>query len=105
MTVRNLETRIVKLEAARRHEDQMLVIWRRPDGNVTEAVAGTTFAHRNLRPTFDEVEEDYVTRSIDRIVEAQDRPKGFAPPPAVDQSYLGKLTDGEVLHMLLGVQS
>jgi len=32
---------------------------------------------RNLRPTFDEAEEDYVARSIDRIVEAQ-CPKGGA---------------------------
>jgi hypothetical protein len=100
----------------------MLVIWRRPDGDVTEAVAGATFApgdkvicvewfgddpmpapkwHRNLRPTFDEVEEDYVTRSIDRIVEAQ-CPKGFAPP--LRHSDLGKLTDGELLHMLFGVE-
>jgi hypothetical protein len=56
---------------------------RRPDGDVTEAVAGTTFGdkvicvewfgddsmpapkwHRDLRPTFDEVEEDYVTGNI-----------------------------------------
>ena len=60
--------------------------------------------HPNLRPTFDKVEQDYVDRLINRIVEAQSRPKGFAPPPAVDQSHLGKLTDGELLHMLLGVE-
>jgi hypothetical protein len=95
MTLRNLETRIVKLEAIRRHEDQILVIWRKPDGDLREAVAGATFApgdkaicvewfghdpmpgpkwHSDLRPTFDKVEQDYVDRSINRIVEAQSRP-------------------------------
>jgi hypothetical protein len=61
--------------------------------------------HPNLRPTFDKMEQDYVTRSINRIVEAQSRPKGFAPPPNVHHSDLGNFTDGELLHMLLGVQS
>jgi hypothetical protein len=46
------------------------------------------------------VEQDYVDRSIDRIIEAQSRTKDFAPQPNVRHSDLGKLTDGELLHML-----
>ena len=39
MTARNLKTRIKKLEASRKHIDEMLVVWRLPGADVSEAVA------------------------------------------------------------------
>ena len=32
MIARNLKTRIVKLEASRRRPDELLLVWRRPNG-------------------------------------------------------------------------
>ena len=39
MTIRNIETRIVKLEVSRRRPDEMLVIWRMPGETVRTAVS------------------------------------------------------------------
>ena len=39
MTARNLKTRIKKLEVSRKHIDEMLVVWRLPGADVSEAVA------------------------------------------------------------------
>ena len=44
MTVRSLESRVGKLEVLRRRPDEMLVIWRRPGGDITEALRGASFA-------------------------------------------------------------
>jgi hypothetical protein len=38
MTARNLKTRIKKLEASRKHIDEMLVVWRLPGTDVSEAL-------------------------------------------------------------------
>ena len=35
---RNLESRIIKLETRTARPDEMLVVWRRPDGSVAEAL-------------------------------------------------------------------
>ena len=44
MTVRSLEARVGKLEVLRRRPDELLVVWRRPGGDITEALRGTSFA-------------------------------------------------------------
>jgi hypothetical protein len=41
---RNLELRIIKLETRTARPDEMLVVWRRPDGSVAEALKNVTFA-------------------------------------------------------------
>jgi len=42
--MRSLESRIVKLETRTGRPDEMLVVWRRPDGSVAEALKDVTFA-------------------------------------------------------------
>ena len=44
MIARNVESRITKLEARIARPDEMLVVWRMPDGDVAEALKGATFA-------------------------------------------------------------
>jgi hypothetical protein len=42
--MRSWESRIVKLETMTARPDEMLVVWRRPDGSVAEALKDVTFA-------------------------------------------------------------
>ena len=44
MIARNVESRITKLEARSARPDEMLVVWRLPDGDVAEALKDATFA-------------------------------------------------------------
>jgi hypothetical protein len=44
MNVRNVQSRITKLEARRTRPDEMLVVWRPPDGGVAQALKDATFA-------------------------------------------------------------
>lgn len=44
MTVRNIFSRVEKLEARRRRPDDLLLIWRLPGAPVSEAVADARFA-------------------------------------------------------------
>jgi hypothetical protein len=44
LTARNLESRIVKLETRTARPDEMLVVWRKPDCDVVEALKGATYA-------------------------------------------------------------
>ena len=44
MIARNVESRITRLEARSARPDEMLVVWRKPDGDVAEALKDATFA-------------------------------------------------------------
>ena len=44
MIARNVESRITKLEARRARPDEMLVVWRKPEGDVKAATKGAKFA-------------------------------------------------------------
>src|SRR6478752_2805830 len=44
MIARSLETRIAKLEVSRRSPNEMLVVWRRPGGDVSAAASEASFA-------------------------------------------------------------
>src|SRR4051794_17613865 len=44
MIARNVESRITKLEVSRARPDEMLVVWRKPDGDVAKALKDATFA-------------------------------------------------------------
>ena len=44
MIARNLETRIAKLEVSRRRPNELLLVWRRPGGDVGAAVSEAKFA-------------------------------------------------------------
>ena len=41
---RNLEKRIAKLEASRQRPDELLLVWRRPNGDVRAAISEAKFA-------------------------------------------------------------
>ena len=43
MIARNVESRILKLEAQRKRPDEILVIWRSPGQEVADVIAGTAF--------------------------------------------------------------
>lgn len=125
MIVRSIETRIVKLETRQRRPDEILVIWREPDGDVAAAASGAQFAVgdkaicaewfgetpppeprwcRRLSSDMDRTEYDYVIRSLKRLNE-EHRQTGFAPLPHVAQHRLVELTDNELLHMALGIET
>ena len=44
MTSRNIRSRIARLEKSRKPTDEILVAWRRPGGDVAEAVASVRYA-------------------------------------------------------------
>ena len=44
MIARNVESRITRLEARSARPDEMLVVWRKPDGDVAEALKDATLA-------------------------------------------------------------
>ena len=91
MIARSLETRIVKLEASRRRPNELLVVWRRPGGDVKAAVSEAKFApgdrviclewfgdgplpaprwhDKGLK--FSGVEDDYLERAINRRIESR----------------------------------
>ena len=92
MTTRSLKTRIVKLEASRRRPNELLVVWRRPGGDVRAAVSDAKFAPGDrviclewfgdgLLPApqwhdkglkFSGVEDDYLERAINRRRESRE---------------------------------
>ena len=41
----NLESRIVKLETRTTRPDEMLVVWRRPDQDIAQALKAATYAN------------------------------------------------------------
>ena len=44
MTMRNVESRLIKLEVRRHRPNEILLIWRRPDADVEAATNGARFA-------------------------------------------------------------
>ena len=91
MIARSLETRIVKLEASRRRPNELLVVWRRPGGDVKAAVSEAKFAPgdrviclewfgdgplpaprwHDKGLNFSGVEDDYLERAITRRIESR----------------------------------
>jgi hypothetical protein len=90
-TARNIVARIEKLETTRRRPDEMLLVWREPDGDVAAAISNAVYAagdkvicvewfgekpppapkwYRHMRFEMDRIEYDYIMRSVNRLVEA-----------------------------------
>ena len=128
MIARDLETRIVKLEARRRRPDELLLIWRRPGFAVSEAIADARFAAgdrgicaewfgenpmppprwfgKRLSSELGRDEYEYILRSLNRLVKAEPaRELGFAPVPVIPNNHMAGLTDNDLLHMVLGVET
>ncbi len=123
---RNIGARIVKLETTRQRPDEILLVWRRPNGDVAKAVANADYAPGDkvicaewlghcevpsprwygdrLLSKLEPDEHKYIVQALGRVGDA-DRPKGFAPVPVVTDYRASQLTDNELLHICLGVQT
>ncbi|OKO69709.1 hypothetical protein [Bradyrhizobium sp. AS23.2] len=130
MIGRGLESRIVKLETRTARPDEMLVVWRRPEGDVSEALKGATFAKGDkvicaewaedeplpepcwyrdrLSKTMPRAEYEQLERTIDRIAQRSEMERneaGFAPFPTLNEERMKQMTDADLIHTLLGVQT
>jgi hypothetical protein len=127
MIARNLETRIVKLEARRRRPDELMLIWRHPGAAVSKAVADARFAAgdrvicaewfgkdpmptprwfgKRLSSEIAAVQYGYVLRALDRLVEAGEPSQGPSLPTSAPSGFLAGISDNDLLHMALGIQT
>ena len=127
MTARSLETRIVKLEASRRRPNEMLVVWRRPGGDVRAAASEAKFApgdrvivlewfgdgplpaprwhSRGL--DLSAVEREYLYRAVRQRAEdredGSEREPGFADPPHFPADRIRELSFSDLLYRIFGV--
>jgi hypothetical protein len=61
---------------------------------------------KRLSSELGRAEYEYVIRSLKRLVEAEPaRELGFAPVPVVPDNRMAGLTDNDLLHMVLGVET
>jgi hypothetical protein len=129
MIARNVQSRITKLEARSTRLDEMLVIWRLPDGDVAEARKDATFAKGDkvicaewfdnspppkprwygdeLRRAMTPAEYEQIDRTIDRVAgnPQAKRDPGFAPFPSITEDRMKRMTDNELTHAILGVRT
>ncbi len=130
MTARSLEMRVGKLEVLRRRPDEMLVIWRRPGGDITEALRGVSFAKgdrvisiewfgddplpeprwHSKFSKFSDVEDGYVWQAIDRLIESHgegdhQRDPGFVELPHFPAVRMCELTDNDLMYAIFGVET
>jgi hypothetical protein len=127
MNARNVQSRIIKLEARSARPDEMLVVWRLPNGDVTEALKDARFAKGDrvicaewfddgtppkprwysdqLRRAMPPAEYEQINRTIDRIAgnHQATRDPGFAPFPSITEDRMKRMTDNELTHAILGV--
>jgi len=128
MIARNVESRIVKLEARRARPDEMLVVWRKPGGDVAEALKDATFSKGDkvicaewfddnplpaprwygdqLRRAMTPAEYEQPNRTIDRVAvrpQANRVAEGFAPFPSIPEDRMKTMTDNELAHAILGI--
>lgn len=125
MIGRNLSSRIIKLEARRQRPNEILLVWRRPDADVKAAASATKFApgdrviclewfgddalpapkwHRErLSSELGAVENQYLTRSLERVGDDRPRDPGFAELPPVSATRARELADNDLLHLVFGV--
>jgi hypothetical protein len=125
MTAKNLKTRIKKLEASRKHIDEMLVVRRLPGADVSEALAGVNYVsgdrviclewygegtppapkwHEDLQRGLSKEENDSIDITLKRILDA--KPNREQPAEGVqrgpDLDELG-YSDEDLLYILFGV--
>lgn len=128
MTGRLLGARILKLETRRARPDELLVVWRRPDGDVAKALKGVTFAKgdkvicaewfedgplpeprwygERLSQAMPAAEFEQLNRSIDRIAgRPGSKTARFAPVPGFTGERVTQMSDAALIHAVLGVQT
>jgi hypothetical protein len=127
MIARNVQSRIIKLEARSARPDEMLVVWRLPDGDVAEALKDARFAKGDkvicaewfdnssppaprwygdqLRRAMPPAEYEQINRTTDRVAgnHQAKRDTGFAPFPSITEDRMKRMTDNELAHAILGV--
>jgi hypothetical protein len=129
MTVRNLESRLVKLETRTTRPNELLVIWRKPRTDIRSAIAGQRIAtgdkvvcpewtgdtepptpkwHRNrLSASMTDQEYDCVMQSMLRAVAIEDADRedqGHIPFPRMSEEAMKEMPDNELLHAVMGVR-
>ena len=126
MTARNLKTRIKKLEASRKHIDEMLVVWRLPGADVSEAVADVDHVsgdrviclewygegpppapkwHKDLQRSLRKEENDSIDITLQRIIDAKpdrEQPAGIGRI-GLDHDELDGCSDEDIFYILFGV--
>jgi hypothetical protein len=130
MIARNLESRIVKLETSNARPNEMLVVWRKPNGDLAEALKGATYTksdkvicaewfddsplpaprwHANRpRLSMSALEDEQLHRAIERMAkrpEREQKPAGYAPFPSFTEERMKQMTDAELIHAILGVET
>jgi hypothetical protein len=130
MIVRNLESRLVKLETRTARPNEMLVVWRKPGADIRTALTGQSFAsgdkvicpewigdaeppfpkwHRDrLSASMTAQEYDCVLRSIQRVAEAEEDERsetGLAPFPRMSEEAMRAMPDNDLIHAVLGVRT
>jgi hypothetical protein len=130
MTARNLESRLVKLETRTTRPNELLVIWRRPGADIRSATAGQRFAtgdkvicpewtgdteppspkwHRaRLSASITDQEYDCVMQSMLRATEIEEVDRedhGLVPFTLMSEEAMKSMTDNELLHAVMGVQT
>jgi hypothetical protein len=123
MMVRNIESRIAKLEASRKHRDETLVVWRLPGTDASEAVAGASHGpgdrviclewygegplpqpkwHRSVSRGLSKEEDASVEIMVTRILDAA-TPEDMRRADEGRRPDLRGYSDDELLHMAFGV--
>lgn len=126
MTSRNIVTRIEKLEARQRTDDEMLLVWRKPDEAADDAVLAANKAglfgssdlvlcaawygagkppaarwHRRFPADLSDIELDYCHRTLRKMVgDGEPKPRAHGP----DYSLIHVPTN-RLWHMALGVET
>jgi len=124
---RNLEKRIAKLEASWRRPNELLLVWRRPNGDVRAAASEAKFApgDRVICPKWGVdgplppprwfgkrselgIEDEYLKRCLSRALTCvkeggRSRDTGFADIPDVSAERIRELHDNNLLFMVFGV--
>jgi len=128
MTTRAIETRISKLETRAARPDEMLVVWRRPEGDVAEALKNVSYAKGDkvicaewfedsplpeprwyrdrLGSAMSAGEYEQINRTIDRIAgrpEADRSRTGLVPIPSCTEARVKEMSDAELIYAILGV--
>ncbi|MVT52524.1 hypothetical protein GPL17_18755 [Bradyrhizobium yuanmingense] len=125
MMGKSVAARIVKLEARRPRSNEILLVWRRPDADVKSAARAVKFAtgdrviclewfgegplpepkwyRERLSSELGAAENEYLTRSLERVQQNRPRDPGFAEHPPVSANRARELTDNDLLHMAFGV--
>lgn len=124
MSARNLESRVVKLEAVRKRPDEILLVWRRPDGDVSKATSVARFSpgdrvicaewfgegplpeprwyRDRLSSALDDSGKENLNRTIERIAD-RERDPALVGVAHIPSRRLAEMSDNELLHAALGV--